>query len=172
MLSENEPKSTRVVNGQFITLGVIIVALIIMGICAFVIFSLRQQLTPRPTPTPEIVMVNLPAEVQANDYTVRLPVVLSGSAPVSAPVPVPAAVSGQIWKVTKIKKLGYEMDGRRYDVAIFKRVDSEETVKAYCINRGWETPDIGTEYLLNAGGIFVPLDERDADPFQRFLMIQ
>jgi hypothetical protein len=170
MLNENEPKSARIGNRPFLTLGVIFVALIIVAICAISVMSLNLQKVPRPTPTPEIVMVNLPAEVQANDYTVRLPVILTGYVSISAPVS--ATVSEQIWKVTKIKKLGYEMDGRRYDLAIFKRVDSEETVKAYCINRGWDTPDIGTEYLLNTEGIFVPLYERNADPFQRFLMIQ
>jgi hypothetical protein len=89
--------------------------------------------------------------------------ILSGSISVSV------SVSEQIWKVTKIKILGYELDGQRYDVAIFKRVDSQDTVKAYCMNRGWDTPDIGTEYLLKAGGIFVPLYKSDAHPIQRFL---
>ncbi len=174
MYSENEPKSGRFVNRQFITLGVIIVAIIIMAICAFVILSLRRLTAPSPTPTPEIVMVNIPAAVPANNYTVRLPAVLSGYVPVSGPasVPLSAVVTEPVWIVMRINRLAYELDGRRYDLATFRRVDSEETVKAYCLNRGWERPDIGTEYLLNANGVFIPLNDSDVDPIQRFQLLE
>ncbi len=164
MWSENEPKFARNENRPILILGGIFVAVILVTICALSAMSLNLQKVPRGTPTQEILMVDIAAAMPANDYSVRLPVILTGYVSVS----VPASVSEQIWKVTKIRSLGYEMDGRRYDLAIFKRVDSEETVKAYCINRGWDVPDIGTEYVLTAEGIFVPLYERDAGPIQRF----
>ncbi len=166
MWSENEPKSARNENRPILILGGIFVAVILVTICALSAMSLNLQKVPRGTPTQEVLTVDIPAAMPANYHSIRLPIMLSRSVPVSA------SGSEQIWKVTKIKSLGYEMDDRRYDLAIFKRVDSEETVKAYCMNRGWDTPDIGTEYLLTAGGIFVPLDERDAGPFQRFLPLQ
>jgi hypothetical protein len=167
MLSKNEPKFARIKNGPVSTLVVIFIAVILVSICAWSVMSLNQQKNPRPTLQQDIPVIliptaSLPAVMPANLFSIRLPIILSAS----------VSVSEQIWKVTKIKNLGYELGGQRYDLATFKRVDSQDTVKAYCMNRGWDTPDIGTEYLLNAGGIFVPLQESDAHPFQRFLMIQ
>jgi hypothetical protein len=172
MWSENEPRATKVGNGPFLAIGVMFVVLIIVASCVFSVISLKSQKEPRPTPTQEILMVSISAAMPAIYFSIRLPVLLSGSVSVPVPVSVSASVSEQIWKVTKIKSLGYELDGRRSDLAIFKRVDSEDTVKAYCINRGWDTPDIGTEYLLNTEGIFVPLYDRADHSFQRFQMIQ
>jgi hypothetical protein len=166
MWSETEAKAARVINRPLFTLGVIFVALILVMLCVLSGLSLNLQKLPRGTPTQEILMVDISTEMSTNDYSIRLPVILSGNVSVSD------YISEQIWIVTKIKSLGYEMDGRRYDLAIFNRVDSEETVKAYCINLGWDTPNIGAEYLLTAGDIFVPLYDRDVEPFQRFLKIQ
>jgi hypothetical protein len=64
------------------------------------------------------------------------------------------------------------LDGQHYDLATFTRLDDQNTQKGYCMNRGWDIPAIGAEYLLTAEGIFVPLYEPDANPIQRFLMIQ
>jgi hypothetical protein len=97
-----------------------------------------------------------------NNFPIYLPVILVGS----------VSVSEQIWKVTNINNLGYELDGQRYDLATFQHIDSQDTAEAYCIDRGLDTPEIGTQYRLNAEGIFVPLDESNADPIQRFLKIQ
>ena len=169
MLSKYEPKYARIKNRPISTLGVIFIAVILVSICAWSVKFLIQQKEPRPTLQQDIPVIliptaSLPAAMPANHFSIRLPIILSGSRPVS--------VSEQIWKVTKIKNLGYELGGQRYDLATFKRVDSQDIVKAYCMNRGWDTPDIGTEYLLNAGGIFVPLQESDAHPFQSFLRIR
>jgi len=100
----------------------------------------------------------MPTAMQVSYFSIRLPIVLSGSE--------------QIWKVTNITSLGYELGDQRYDLATFTRIDSQDTVQGYCINRGWNVPEKGTEYLLTAGGIFVPLYEPEADPYQRFSMIQ
>jgi hypothetical protein len=170
MWRDNETKSTRIGNNPFFILGVIFVALVLVTICVLSVLSLKLQKGLRPTPTQEILTASIPAAMPANYFSIHLPVILSGSVSVAGSVIV--SVSEPIWKVTKIKSLGYELDGRRYDLAIFKRVDGKDTVKAYCINRGWDTPDIGTEYLLNTEGIFVPLYQRDANPLQRFQMIQ
>jgi len=169
MISKNEPKFTRIKHRPVSTLVMVFIAVILVSICAWSVMLLNQQKNPRPTLQQDIPVIliptaSLPAAMSANHFSIRLPIIPSGSRPVS--------VSEQIWKVTKIKNLGYELGGQRYDLATFKRLDSQDIVKAYCMNRGWETPDIGTEYLLNAGGIFVPLQESDAHPFQRFLRIQ
>ena len=76
----------------------------------------------------------------------------------------------QIWIVTSINNLGYELNGQRYDLATFQHIDSQETAEAYCIDRGVDAPEIGTQYSLNAEGVFIPLD--NSYPIQRFLKIQ
>jgi len=122
----------------------------------------------RQTPTQVVPLAEIPTDIPTdiptampvNNFPIYLPVILSGS------------VSEQIWKVTNINNLGYELDGQRYDLATFQRIDSQNTAEAYCIDRGWDIPEIGAEYLLNAEGIFVPLHEPNADPIQRFLKIQ
>jgi hypothetical protein len=161
MLNRAEPRSARFENGPGLILGAIIIAVLFVTICALSVMLPNLQKEPRPTPQ-QVPAASLPIATPANLFSIRLPIILSAS----------VSVSEQIWKVTKIKNLGYELDGQRYDLATFKRVDSQDTVKAYCMNRGWDTPDIGTEYLLTEGDIFVPLYEPDAHPFQRFLMIQ
>jgi len=172
MLRENELESVRIVNRPFFVLSVIFIVLLLVSICAVSIMVLNQLKAPRPStqqdtqvilsPGGSLSMASLPAAMPANQYTIRLPVILSGS----------VSVSEQTWKVTKIKLLGYELDGQHYDLATFTRIDGQDTVKAYCINRGWDTPDIGAVYFLNAEGIFVPLHEIDSHPIQRFLEIQ
>ncbi len=171
MLSENEPKFARIENRPDLILGVIFLAIILLAICGLSVMLLNPQKEPPPTPQQDMPVIliptaSLPTAMPANHFSERLPLILSGS------VSVFVSVSEQIWKVTKIKKQGYELDGKRYDLATFKRIDGEDTVKGYCINRGWDIPDIGTEYLLTAEGIFVPVQEPDAGPFQRFLMIK
>ena len=165
MLSENEPKSARIENAPVLTLGVIFLAVILVAICALSVMLLNQQKEPLPTPQQDKPVILIPTAMPANHFSTRLPIILSGYGTV------PITVSEQIWKVTKIKSLGYELDGQHYDLATFTRIDGQDTVKAYCMNPGWDIPDIGTEYLLNSGGIFVPLYEPDAHPIQRFLKI-
>jgi hypothetical protein len=167
MLNENEPETARNENGPILILGVIFIAVILMTICALSVLLLNRQKEPRPTPQQDIPVIfiptaSLPTAMPVNHFPIRLPIILSGS----------VSVSEQIWKVTKIKNLGYELGGQRYDLATFTRIDGQDIAQGYCINRGWDVPDIGTEYLLNAGGIFVPLYESDAHPIQRFSKIQ
>jgi len=125
MLSENEPKSARVENGPILILGVIFVAVILVTICALSAMLVNRQKDPRPTPQQDLPAIfiptaSLPTAMPANHFSVRLPIILSGS----------FSVPEQIWKVTEIKTLGYELDGHHYDAAIFTRVDSQDTVKA------------------------------------------
>ena len=172
MLSENEPKSDRTENEPALILSVIFIAIILVTICALSVLWLNQLKEPRPTPQQDIKVIliptaamptaSLPTAIPAKYFPIRLPIILSRS----------GTVSEQIWKVTKIKILGYELGGQHYDLATFTRLDGQDTVQGYCINPGWDIPDIGTEYLFTAGGTFVPLQEPKADPFQRFLKIQ
>jgi len=161
MLSENEPESARNEDGPILILVVIFIAVIFITACALGVLLPNQQKEPLPTPQQDIPVIFIPTTMPIH-FLVSLPVTLSGS----------ISVSEQIWKVTKIKSLGYQLGGQRYDLATFTRIDGQETVQGYCINRGWAIPDIGTEYLLTAGGIFVPLQEPDDHPFQRFSKIQ
>ncbi|RPI48599.1 MAG: hypothetical protein EHM56_13475 [Chloroflexi bacterium] len=166
MLIEIKPERARKENRTDLILLALFIAIILLTFCVLSVILLSPQKEPRPTPKQAIPVIlvptaSLPTAMPANYFSVRLPIILSES----------VSSIEQIWKVTKIKTLGYELDGLHYDAAIFTRVDSHDTVKAYCMNRGWDTPDIGTEYLLNAGGIFVPLHEPDAHPIQRFLRV-
>ncbi len=187
MLRKNEPKSTRVKNGLVLILGVLFIAVILIAICAWSVILLIQQMDPRPTP-PQVRPVisaptaSSPTAMPASHFLIHLPAILSGSGYVtvsdpSGSVPVTDlsgadSISEQIWEVTEINNLGYELDNQYYDLATFTRRDGQDTVTAYCINRGWDVPDIGAEYLLNEEGIFVPLHESDTHPLQRFLRIR
>ena len=168
MFSENEPKSTSTKNGPAFILGVILLAVILLMMGCVLSFMLYNQLKePSPTSQPDIPAIMIPAELlptamPANHFSIHLPMILSGS----------VSISEQIWKVTKIKSLGYELDGQRYDLATFTRIDGQATAQGHCINPGWGIPELGTEYLLNAKGIFVPLYQPDAHPLQRFLKIR
>lgn len=165
MSSEKVPKSARIEKGPVLIPLVIFVAILLMAICVVSVMLLSEMKEPRPTPQQDIPVLLLPTEtlptaMPANHYSISFPMIRSGSA------------SEQIWKVTKIDNLGYELSGQRYDLATFTRIDSQDTAQGYCINPGWDIPDIGTEYVLTAGSTFVPLQESEADPFQRFLKIQ
>jgi len=166
MLSKNKPKSARIENGPVLILGLIFIAVILVSICALSVMLLNKLREIRPTPQRDLPVILIPSAVlptamSSNHFSIHLPFILSGS----------VSVSEQIWKVTKIKSLGYQLGSQRYDLATFTRIDGQNTVKAYCINRGWDIPDIGSEYTLSPGGIFVPLQEPDDHPFQRFLKI-
>jgi hypothetical protein len=166
MIVENERKVVRIEREPGLILGVIVVVVLLVAICALSVMVLNELVKSRPIAQQDIPVLIAPAAkpdaMEANHFSTLLPVILSGS----------VSVSEQIWKVTKIKSLGYELDGQHYDLATFTRIDGQDTVKGYCMDRGWDIPDIGTEYLLNADGIFVPLYEPDTQPFQRFLKIQ
>jgi len=172
MSSENEPRYTRDENLPVLLIGLLLIVGILVTACAISVLWFNRQKASQPTPQQEIPAIVIPTAVmppaalptamQVSYFSIRLPVVLSGS--ISGPE--------QIWKVTNIISLGYELSGQRYDLATFTRIDGQDTVQGYCINRGWNVPEKGTEYLLTAGGIFVPLYEPDADPYQRFSMIQ
>ena len=130
---------------------------LLMAICAVSVLLINELNGPRSTAQQAIPALLIPtalppAAMQANQFSINLPVILSA----------------QIWKVIKIESLGYELDGQSYDFATFTRIDGQDTLQGYCINRGWDVPEIGTEYLLNAEGIFVPLFQSDVHPIQRF----
>ena len=166
MLDENEPRSVRFENGPGLIFSVIFIVVLLAAICALSVMVLYELRVPRPTAQQDLPVLipsaALPDAMQANHFSISLPVILSGS----------VSVSGQIWKVTKIDSLGYKTGGQRSDLATFTRIDGQDIAQGYCINRGWDVPDIGTEYLINAEGIFVPLTQSDAHPIQQFLRIQ
>jgi hypothetical protein len=118
-----------------------------------------------------MVIIDYPTAIPARHFSLSLPVILSAYGSRSVSVVSETVAQSQVWKVIKIKRQAYELNGQRNDVAVFKRVDSQDTVKAYCINQGWDLPEIGTQYSLNTKGIFVPLHQRAAHPLQRFLTI-
>jgi hypothetical protein len=171
MIIEHEPRFVRYENRPALLLSVLFIVVLLVAICALSVMVLNQLKDPRAIAQPDNSILVIPAAlpaalppavIPANQFSISMPVILSGS--VSLP--------GEIWKVTKIKSLGYELDSQRYDLATFTRIDGQETVKGYCMNRGWDTPDIGAEYFLNGEGIFVPVIEQAVHPVQRFLRIQ
>jgi hypothetical protein len=166
MFNEYAPKSGRIEDRSVFTLGVILMAIILVMMCCVLSFMLYTQLKePSPTLLPDIPVKTIPTvAIPADPISMYLPVVLSGSEPVSVPE--------QIWKVTNIIVQGYELDGHRYDLAAFTRIDGQATGQGYCINPGWDIPEPGTEYLLNEKGIFIPLYQSDAHPIQRFSKIR
>lgn len=197
MLSENEEKSIRMKKGAVLILGVVFIVVILVSLCVWGVLSLTQKKASQSMPLQSRSTLFVPAAMPANLFGVHLPLlsrsvsvtlpglpesVLVPELPVSAPAPeLPVSVaapdpsesvSEQIWEVTNIINLGYELDGQYYDLATFTRADGKDTITAYCINPGWDVPEVGTEYLLNAEGIFVPLSESAAHPLQRFLEIR
>ena len=155
-------------NRAFSIFGLLFIAIVLLTICIMsnLLPGFRMELSE--TPTREMTILDIPTAIPASHFSISLPVILSPSGSVIAET----VVQSQIWEVIKIRSLGYELDGQRYDLATFQRIDSQNTAEAYCIDRGWDIPEIGAEYLLNAEGIFVPLHEPNADPIQRFLKIQ
>ena len=143
MSNEYEPETNRNEDGPILILVMIFIAVLFIMACALGVLWPNQQKEPIPTPQPDIPVIFIPTAMPIH-FLVSLPVTLSG----------PLSVSEQIWKVTNIKSLGYQLDNQRYDLATFTRIDGQETVQGYCINRGWAIPDIGTEYLLTAGEYF------------------
>ena len=169
MIREYKLKSARIENRPVFIFSVIFIVVLLMAICAVSVLLLnelneRRSTAPQAIPVllipsalpPALPPASPPAAMLANQFSTYIPIILSE----------------QIWKVINIESLGYELDGQRYDLATFTRIDGQDTVQGYCINRGWDVPGIGTEYLLNAEGIFVPLSQSDVDPIQRFLRIQ
>ena len=162
MLSEDEPQSAKII------LGVIFMAVILVIMCCVFGYVLYDKLRgPDPTALQELPVVSIPtlsAAAPAAIYSMQLPIILGGFGSVSG--------SEQIWKVTKIRTQGYELNGQFYDLATFLRIDGLDTAKGYCLNPGWIIPEIGTEYMLTAEGIFIPLHEAVAQSLQRFSKIR
>ena len=168
MSSGYGPERARNNHRTVLFYGLLLIALVLMITCVLSVPLLGFQKEPLKTPIQEMQLIEIPTAIPTSHFSISLPVILSPSGSVVAK----SAVQSQIWIVIKIKSLGYELNGQRYDMAVFRRVDSQETVKAYCIDRGLDTPDLGMEYLLNTDGIFVLLREPDAHLIQRFVMIQ
>jgi hypothetical protein len=161
MLSEQEPGFPRREDWPAIILGMVLVSIFLGLIVTMIIMLLKPQEQPLPTPVQAPAIAALTA-TPTQFFLIRLPMISSES------IPVPE----QAWEVTNIENLGYELDGKRRDLATFERIGSQETVQAYCMNPGWDSPAIGAKYLLNQDGIFVPLNEIGAESLQRFSMIQ
>jgi len=173
MSSENEPKPARILTGPVLFLVVLLVACLLVSACALSFWWLNLQKETSSNPQQDNTVMVLPTEslldtMPNNHYSIVLPMILSGPVSVSRSVP----ASEQVWIVTKIKYLKYELDGQRYDLATFQRIDSLDTAEAYCIDRGLDAPEIGAEYWLNADGIFIPSNGPIARSIQRFLRIR
>ena len=173
MSSETEPEARRILTPPVIVLIVLIVAFLFMSLCALSLIFLSRQRSPSPTSQADSSGLNLPVEpVQSSTsgagFTVHLPVILAGIDPAPALAPATGSTPEQVWIVTKIKSLGYRSGKHRYDLATFRRVGDQASAKGYCINPGWDTPKTGTLYSLTTDDTFVPLQEPQGDPYQRF----
>jgi hypothetical protein len=166
MFRKYVPIPGRIDDRSVFTLGAIMMVVILVTLCCVLSSMLYNLLKePSPTPPPDIPVKTIPTAVMpVSHFLVNLPVILSGSEPISE--------SEQTWKVTQILNQGYELGGQRYDLAVFTRLDGLATGQGYCINPGWAIPELGTEYLLTAEGIFVPVVQSDAHPIQLFSKIR
>jgi hypothetical protein len=168
MITEDEPEQAEKEISPAITCAVIFIVLGLLTICIVSVKLVSWLMASDQTPTQVVPLVDLPTDiptaVPVNYFSTYFPIILVGN------VPVP--VSEQNWRVTKINYLGYELNGQRYDLATFQRIDSQDTAQAYCIDRGLDAPEIGAEYWLNADGIFIPSNEPVARSIQRFLRIR
>lgn len=161
MLSEQEPRFPRREDLPAIIFGMVLVSVFLGLIVTMLITLLKPQEQPVPTPV-QAQVITLPTATPTQFFLIRLPIISSET----------VSVSEQAWEVTNIEKLGYELDGKRRDLATFQRTGSQETVRAYCMNPGWDSPAIGTKYLLNQDDILVPLNETGTESLQRFSLIQ
>lgn len=149
----------------------VFVTLLLCLICALTGSLLPGWIAGRPAPTPSIPVAAAPTAT---------PTTLAPTAvPVLPPWPeVPTATQsgqilpGEVWEVIKIRELGYTLNGQRYDLARFRRLGGQDTLKGYCLDPGQSQPGIGTRYVLNERGIFVPLDGSYQASLQRFKLIQ
>ena len=168
MITDNEPERVEKEKSPGFTCAVILIVLVLLTICTSGCMLLSRLVVSRQTPTQVVPSVDLPTDIPTakpvNTIPTYFPIILVGN------VPVP--VSEQIWRVTEINNLGYELGGQRYDLATFQRIDSLDTAEAYCIDRGLDAPEIGAEYWLNADGIFIPSNGPIARSIQRFLRIR
>ncbi len=162
MIGKNERKYVRIGNRPVYILDIVFIAFLLVAICvlSFMLYRILRTKEISQTPEQDLPEILIPSVVPADQYFTFLPNISSRS------------ISVQIWIVKKINSLGYRSGGQRSDVAVFARSDGQEKAKGYCINRGWNVPDIGTEYLLDAEGIFIPLTQSDAHPIQRFMRFQ
>jgi hypothetical protein len=168
MITEDKPEQAEKEISPAITCAVIFIVLGLLTVCIASVKLVSWLMASDQTPTQVVPLVDLPTDiptaVPVHYFSTYFPIILVEN------VPVTVSVSEQIWKVTKINNLGYELNGQRYDLATFQRIDSQDTAQAYCIDRGLDAPEIGAQYRLSAEGIFIPLD--NSHPIQRFLKIQ
>ena len=172
MLSENESRYDPMRSEPVFILGVVFLVFLLITMCVLGILLVNQMKEPRPIVQQNVPVILIPAALptSAPRFLIRLPVVLAE--PQFEPETIFISVSEQNWKVTKIDTSGYALNGQYYDLATFTRLDGQITVQGYCINPGWDIPDIGAEYSLSPEDIFVPLYEQIGDPLQRFSKIQ
>jgi hypothetical protein len=168
MVSGNKPEQVRSEGGPLVVLGVIFITLLLLTICALVGSLLSQWRSGRQPPAQSVPVVPIPTAAPIELFTIYLPMAPSGGGAVTGPQTLPE----DIWEVIEIRDLGFELNGQRYDLARFRRLGSQETVMAYCLDRGWNQPEIGARYVLGSSDIFVPLAETNGTPLQRFLMIR
>lgn len=161
MLSEPEPRFPRREDWPAIIMGMVLVSVFLGLIITMIIMLFKPKEQPVPTPV-QAPAIALPTAAPIQFFLIRLPIISSET----------VSASEQAWEVTNIDNLGYESDGKRRDLATFVRTGSQETAQAYCMNPGWDSPAIGTKYLLNQDGIFVPLYDTGTDSLQRFSLIQ
>lgn len=162
LLDETEPIPDKKQDRSVLIVWGVILGLLLLTVCAGSFFWFTRLRAPAPTADPTfpaayLPTVNLTTPTPITKKLIRLPVVLSGQVPV--------------WQVTKVKSLGYKIGSQRYDLATFMRQNNGATAQGYCLNRGWDVPKVGTQYLLNAENIFVPLQERKPNTMQRFQKI-
>lgn len=168
---EIRPQPAEKVKRATVVAWAIIIGVFLLTICAWGTRMLLRLTATSQAPSEELPAVNV------NPPAVNLPtlapsVIIPTSAPTSVRLPVIQSTSAPVWKVKKIKSLGYQLGNSRRELAIFIRSSDQVTVQGYCLNPGWDVPEIGAEYSLNDNDIFVPLHEAKPNTVQRFQRIK
>jgi hypothetical protein len=168
-------KDIRLTQAQKVMIAVFAAILVLLCISGFIIFinRTRQQsavtLQTLTVPTSE----NSPA---ASDH-IFLPAIaadLPTQQVESSPLleVAPTQTPPNLWRVTEIQAQSYRLRGYVYDLGVFENIRTGETIKAFCANPGWPTPNIGDLYMRNEWNVLLPLNNDEPPWIQHFIVIE
>lgn len=171
MVSQNQPEPTKNYEEPIVMVAAAFITLLLCLICALTGSLLPGWAASRPAPSPSVPVAIAPTATATRLEPTALPVLPPWP---EFPTASPSGpfLPGEVWEVIKLRELGYELNGQRYDLARFRRLGGQETAKGYCLDAGRSQPGLGARYVLNERGIFVPLDDPYGAQLQRFLLIR
>lgn len=80
----------------------------------------------------------------------------------------PALAPGDVWMVVRVGPEFVKKNGYKYMIAVFSNQNVPSlTISRMCGAPGWPAPEAQHLYLMNYGGVLVPIEGIDS-PLQRF----